>query len=268
MITENLRGKELFNEVYSDFQLVKKELKKRRQDKRKPFVKYQKPIKEMIQVDFTFRTPKYNTWIVKSGMIGPYNKPKALNHFHLNTNAGSGGSKLGIIYRGIKSTESGYIVSVTSHVITRMKERNPEFKDKTYDELVEIIFKHGEEGVYYDYPWKTTPKTSIPMSSQEVLSLEQGRPVYKEEPTVQIILKTSAGIFLGVSSLDRSEVRLITYITDLGEELEEVVNEFLIPAWICYNNEMFSDEYVKEVYSKLMEYMKGKEDRNVYRLGE
>lgn len=272
MIIENLRGQELFNEVYNDFLVISKDLKKRRQKERKPYIKFQRMIKDTIWLKYTMMSPKYNKWYIKSGIEGHYNKPKAINHFHIITNAGSGGSKLGIIYRGMKSTGKGYIVSVTSHVITRMKERNKNFANLSMDDLLESIFTFEEEGVFYDFEWKTQQQqtSSIPTSSQEAMILENGGG-YKNKVSddyIQIILKTSAGVFLGYSSKDRSEIRLITYITDFGENLEEVVNQFLIPAWICYNNSMFDGPYIQETYEKLMDYMKGKDDRNVYRLGE
>ena len=89
----------------------------------------------------------------------------------------------------------------------------------------------------------------------------------KQQP---IILKTLSGLYLGFATVpDRSEVRLITYIneSDISDEEEkEIVSQFLIPAWFCYNFQMHDEDEVKETYDKLMKYMEGKDDRNVYRL--
>jgi hypothetical protein len=264
MITESLRGSELLRTIKKEFEHdIKSRIKKERDILRKPYVKNKKPITEILWKEFNVQTSGFNKWFIKTGMEGPYDKPKAYNTYYLDTNAGPNGSKLYLIYRGTKSTREGYILGIQSHVLTRMKERCENYKGLSNKELIGLIFKHGEEGVYYEYPWKQEEPSSIPSNSIEALSLGIKK---KEYPTKSIILKTSAGVFLGYSSLDRSEVRLITFLAEYGE-LEEVVEKFLIPTWTCYNHHMFEDDYILETYNALMEYMKGKEDRTVYRLG-
>lgn len=287
MITESTRGEALFHEVYKDFiGSVKKELKKRRDKAREPFKKKRKNIDEFLWINFRYQSPKYNSWYVTSGMTGSYDRPRATNHYHCTTNAGFGGSKLYIILRGDKSAQvnrkegllgGGYVVSIQPHVFKRMRERNPEaFGDiNDNDKLCEKIFTLDEEGIYYDFNWpvlkprEEQSEPQIPLDIPEkpewmIKKSEEGKP-----KLVPIILKTLAGLFLGFASQDRAEVRLITYITssEIQDENErELVDQFLVPAWVCYNSKMFDQEEVKQTWEKLNSYMKDKEDRNVYRL--
>lgn len=285
MITQNTRGESLFHEVFRDYyDSVKKELKKRRDEAREPYVKKKQNIRDILWVNFSYLSPKFNKWYVSSGMVGHYLKPKAANHFHCTTNTGPNGSKLYIILRGNKSATrvkegkgGGYVVSVTPHVFKRMRERNPEaFGDiLDNDKLCEKIFTLEEEGIYYDFDWTKVGKEEQPVQTQYPVSLEEPekpewmlkREEVKQQP---IILKTLSGLYLGFATVpDRSEVRLITYIneSDISDEEEkEIVSQFLIPAWFCYNFQMHDEDEVKETYNKLMKYMEGKDDRNVYRL--
>jgi len=282
MITENKRGEELFFEVYRDFtNFTKKELQRRRDKLRLSLKKkQQKELKDVEWISFTCMSPAFNSWYVKTGMVGDVNKPKAINHYHCTTNAGPGGSKLYVIFRGNKSAilakgnGGGYVVSVNPHVLKRMRERNKEaFGDITNNDILcEKIFTLEEEGIYYDFDWPSIKKKESEVVDIFDLTKNIDKPVKvvrNKVETVPIILKTLAGLFLGYATKDRSEVRLITYITSEeieDEEEKDLVKNFLEPAWICYNFRMHEKEKVEETYKSLMKYMEDKTDRNVYRL--
>lgn len=282
MITERTTGNDLLHEVFSDFEnSVKKKIKVERDKLRAPYLKRKVDIKEIIYSKFYYQSPKYNRWYVSSGMIGKYDKPKAINHYHCVTNTGPNGSKMYIVLRGNKSAikaggKGGYVVSVSSHVLTRMRERNPEaFSDiKENDELVEKIFSWEENGVYYDFDWtKIKKKESTEVDYQNLESATIEKPDWMtnekdlDKNNIPVILKTLAGLFLGFVNQDRSSVVLKTYISEdsIEDEVEkEVIQNFLIHAWVFYNPALFGEDKVKEENEYFKEYMKGKENRNVY----
>lgn len=279
MITESTRGENLFHEVHRDYEdTIIKELKKRRDTFRKPYVKKKQDIKELEWIRFSMMTPRYNMWFVTSGIVGRFDRPKAINMYHCSSNSGPGGSKVCYIYRGNKTArmkeegKGGYVVSVMPHVFTRMRERNEAFSDiKDNDALCEKIFTLEEEGIYYDFDWTKYNKAPEESTSVPVMPGYNDEWVVKkkEVPTIPVILKTLAGLFLGLVTEDRAEIRLITYLTidniDNPEE-KEMIECFLIPAWVRYNFAMFDRKYVDEVWEKLNDYMKDKKDRTVYRL--
>ena len=281
MITESTRGENLFHEVHRDYEdTISKELKKRRDTFRKPYVKKRQDIKELEWIRFSMMTPKYNTWFITSGIVGRFDRPKAINMYHCSSNSGPGGSKVCYIYRGNKTArmqekgKGGYVVSVMPHVFTKMRERNQAFSDiKDNDALCEKIFTMEEEGIYYDFDWRKYKRSheadSMPISIPP--REEEDSWVLKkvEVKTIPVILKTLAGLFLGLVTEDRAEIRLVTYLTlDQIEDPEEkeMIENFLIPAWTRYNFSMFDRKYVDEVWEKLNAYMEGKENRTVYRL--
>ena len=276
MITERITGNDLLHEVFSDFEnSVKKKIKIERDKLRAPYVKKKIDIKEITYSRFYYQSPKYNRWYVSSGMVGKYDKPKAINHFHCVTNTGPNGSKMYIILRGNKSaikagTKGGYVVSVSSHVLTRMRERNPEaFSNiKGNDELVEKIFSWEENGVYYDFDWTKIKKSESTEVSLEFPTIE--KPDWMTDlnkDNIPVILKTLAGLFLGFVNQDRSSIVLKTYILEdsIEDEVEkEIIRDFLIHAWVFYNPTLFGEDKVREENEYFKEYMKGKENRNVY----
>ena len=276
MITERITGNDLLHEVFSDFEnSVKKKIKIERDKLRAPYVKKKIDIKEITYSRFYYQSPKYNRWYVSSGMVGKYDKPKAINHFHCVTNTGPNGSKMYIILRGNKSaikagTKGGYVVSVSSHVLTRMRERNPEaFSDiKGNDELVEKIFSWEENGVYYDFDWTKIKKSESTEVSLEFPTIEKPDWMTNlDKDNIPVILKTLAGLFLGFVNQDRSSVVLKTYILEdsIEDEVEkEAIRDFLIHAWVFYNPALFGEDRVREENEYFKEYMKGKENRNVY----
>lgn len=276
MITERITGNDLLHEVFSDFEnSVKKKIKTERDKLRAPYLKKKVDIKEITYSRFYYQSPKYNRWYVSSGMVGKYDKPKAINHFHCVTNTGPNGSKMYIILRGNKSaikagTKGGYVVSVSSHVLTRMRERNPEaFSDiKGNDELVEKIFSWEENGVYYDFDWTKIKKSESTEVSLEFPTIE--KPDWMtdlDKDNIPVILKTLAGLFLGFVNQDRSSVVLKTYISEdsIEDEVEkEAIQNFLIHAWVFYNPALFGEDKVREENEYFKKYMKGRENRNVY----
>ena len=276
MITERITGNDLLHEVFSDFEnSVKKKIKTERDKLRGPYLKKKVDIKEIIYSKFYYQSPKYNRWYVSSGMVGKYDKPKAINHFHCVTNTGPNGSKMYIILRGNKSaikagTKGGYVVSVSSHVLTRMRERNPKaFSDiKGNDELVEKIFSWEENGVYYDFDWTKIKKSESTEVSLEFPTIEKPEWMTDlDKDNIPVILKTLAGLFLGFVNQDRSSVVLKTYISEdsIEDEVEkEAVQNFLIHAWVFYNPALFGEDKVREENEYFKKYMKGRENRNVY----
>ena len=294
MITERTRGRDLLHEVFTDYEeSIKKKLKAERDKARKPYVKARKQITEAITVAFNHFSSRYNSWHVESLMVGDCNKPKALNHFHCTTNTGYNGSKKYIILRGMKSaikagTTGGYVVSLDGHVLNKMRQRNPEaFGNITdNDKLVQKIFTTTEKGCYYFYDWTnmkkpeeviTDPFELIRQAEREAKEKEREEWLGKKQeptnnPNVQpIIMRTLAGIFLGFTGQDRSEVTIKSYIMEkdiIDEDLKEIVTGFLTHAWIYYNAELFGPGTLEKEIKYLQEYMKGKEDRDVILLGE
>lgn len=293
MITERTRGRDLLHEVFTDYEkCIKKKLKAERDKAREPYVKAKKQIAEAITVAFNYLSPKYNSWHVESLMVGDCNKPKALNHFHCTTNTGYGGSKKYIILRGMKSaikagTTGGYVVSIDGHVLNKMRQRNPEaFGDITdNDKLVQKIFTTTEKGCYYIYDWTgmkkpeevvTDPFELIRQAEREAKEKEKEEWLGKKKelvnPNVQpIVMRTLAGVFLGFTGKDRSEVTLKSYIREkdiIDEDMKELVTGFLTHAWIYYNADLFEPGTLEKETEYLREYMKDKEDRDVILLGE
>lgn len=256
MIAETTVGRELFDEVSIDYiQFVKKELKKCRELLRKPYMKTRKTIPNMTWHEFSCRSQRNNLWYMKTGIVGNPALPNVVEHYHINTNAGPNGSRLCIIYRGTKAARrdgnpnGGYVVSVLGSALDDLRKIYTQDDDNG---LVERVFSGNEEGIYFDYDWTKYYKKSIP------------------EDTIPVMLKTTIGVFLSFSSTDRSEVRLVKFIKSNTRycDINNTIKSFLEPAWVCYNSDRFSNEYVREVRDKLMEYMKDKEDKTVYRLAD
>ena len=285
MILRTCRGKELYHLVYKDFKTsVTRQIKKERDKAREPFLKKKMLIEDLLWISFYYQAPSYNKWFIRTALQGDPKLPKSHIQCHCITQAGPKDSRMYIIFRGWKTAKAktggiagGYIVSVLKHAIDKMRERGPrEWAWLKDDELMTKIFTMDERGIYYDFDWtkysvKKT-ETAIPLVVEEVQRpewmLAKEKEAKEKIKEIPIVLRTLAGFFLGWATEDRSEVRLITYLGD-GNDLEnederEALIEFLTPAWITFNPEVFPEDKVKEARSKLDVYMDDKINRNVY----
>lgn len=256
MILETTRGKELYSELKNDYKEVEKAIKRKRYQIRKPYLNANKILPGIITENFTITTKKNNKWFVSTSMQGNPRLPKAMNHCHVISNAGSEGSRVYIVYRDIKSI--GYAVVVCPHVLKRMRERNPEAFGNigSDDELCGKIFTLDEVGMYYEFNWrrlKSQPIISFPTLNPGTAPLKPkslGKPV---------VLKTLAGLFLGYSTEDRREIRLVTYVTSLEQE-----ESFLEPCWVVYNKDKFTKPEIEKAEKELEKYVKDEKNRTVY----
>lgn len=277
MITEQIRGKILFEEVYTDFKKnIEKKLKKEREILKKPYQKEKKNINNWLYKITSIKSPRLNQWYIKTGMIGDREKPKLDLYYHCNTNAGKDGSKLYVMLRGNKYSKEdpnskGYIVSVTSHVLKRMRERAKsdfgEFQNN--DELCTKIFTLGEEGILYLYDWTKHINLDTTPSYEKLEQISRPGWMKRNQNLGKPgILKTLSGIYLCFRSDDGKEVYLKTYITEkeLTEEEEEKYTNIIKPAWILFNRAMFDENIVKETENNLRSYMRTHSNEEVYRL--
>lgn len=283
MILETCRGRELYHLVYKDFKTaLQRQIKKERDKARQPFLKKRTVIQSPLWVKFYYQAPSYNRWFVQTALLGDPALPKSHVKCHCITQAGPGSSKMYVIFRGWITAKKqtggvagGYIVSVLRHTLLRMKERGPrDWAWLSEDELVGKIFTMEENGIYYDFDWtKYSEKKSNAMpvlpeqedTRPEWIKEREKKNKVEESP---IVLRTTAGLFLGYSTSDRSEVRLITYLGDGSsltdeEERDELIN-FLGHTWVVFNKEVFSEEEVSKSRESLNQYMNDKTDRNVY----
>lgn len=287
MITENIRGEELFREVAKDFRIsVKRKITDERNKLREPYLKSRTNIVEPLWHRFTYDSPRYIKWYILTGMVGDYKLPKAINHHHCSVNVGWNGKKLYIIYRGNKTTQAlkmtngGYIVTMGPKLFKRMRERNRDIfgEIKDNDRLCEKIFLGDETGVYYDFDWtkfaeeqKEVPSSLDILAQQEAESsrpqwLRKGEKLKVEEHP--IVLRTSSGVYLGYVTDDRAEVRLKTYISErelIQPEMKILIDQFLDHVYILYNQELFDEPQIRKSQQILDEYL-GKDEVVVYRL--
>lgn len=287
MILETCRGKELYHLVYKDFKTsLVRQIKKERDKAREPFLKKKVWIEDLLWVKFYYQAPSFNRWFIQTALSGDPKLPKSHVQCHCITQAGPGASKMYIIFRGWKTAKKqtggvagGYIVSVLGRVLRKMKERGPrEWAWLGNDELMGKIFTMDERGIYYDYNWTKFSETALlsqgPLPGQESEIQRPAWLVAKEEAAkertaeIPIVLRTLAGFFLGWATTDRSEIRLMTYLGDgqdlVEEEERENLLDFLTPVWMVYNPEVFSEKELQEARASLDKYMEDQVDRNVY----
>lgn len=102
----------------------------------------------------------------------------------------------GLTYGGL------YHVRVTSHVISRMKERDIRFKDMNAGQIINRIFPHGEYGmgIY-------TNETDIPKTLENIIEKKDGRK--------NLFIATSTGIFFGYQEIvgGHGNLTIKTFIT-------------------------------------------------------
>lgn len=255
MILDNYSSEDLLHEVYRDW---KEELEPIIKKKRKE-IKLRD--KNWIHIEGDHLSKRGNKWWYSNGMGGDIKKPKSWNHMHI---LARGEKNRWIILRGIRTAREkgsghGYLVIVRPHVIQRIKERAG-MMEASNNQILHSIFQYREVGIYYEYQWKTSdPSPAFPITLPESEALWWNKK--NEIATIQVIMRTSLGLFLGLVSKDRGVIELVTYITDLTEEQEELVRNFITPVWQYYNGDT-------SVMQSLQEYMKGKEDRKVYLLGD
>lgn len=256
MILDNYNSEELLHETFRDWkeELEKLILKKRKEEKKKLSGR------GWIFIQGYHTTKRGNRWYYSNGLGGDKNKPKCWNYMHISAR---GAKNRFILLRGIRTAREnksghGYLVVVSPHVVQRIKERAGH--EGSTEEVLQSIFQYREVGIYYEHQWKTTTTSALPVTLPE-----EGENLWwnnrKSDPTIQIIMRTSLGIFLGTVSQDRGVVELRTFITDLTEEQQELVDNFLTPVWKYYNADSSEIE-------KLQNYMKDKPDRKVYLLGD
>ena len=260
MITRKQKGIDLFTEVARDYKkCVKAKVTEARNKLREPYVKKRQNIIEPLKTSFTLKSSAHNTWYIFTMMFGDYKLPKVFTHKHCITNAGRGDSRKYVIFRGdigaqrVHKTNGGYVVTVTPHVLSKMRERRRdafgEIKDN--DELITKIFIGDEVGVMYFHDW-----SQYEIGGQEY---EEG-----EEPPVDTtpsenkpdpcFIRTAAGLFLALASKDRSHMSLITYITDreIINENERYIIDYLVDsAYVYYNQHLFDDETCLKVKERL-----------------
>ncbi len=262
MITKKQKGIDLFKEVARDYRkCVKGRVTSVRNKLREPYFKKKLNISEPIKTSFTFKSSANNVWYIFTMMFGDYKLPKVFTHKHCITNAGHGDTRKYVIFRGdigaqrIHKTSGGYVVTLTPHVLTKMRERRKDaFGDlKDNDELITKIFIGDEVGVMYFHDW-----TQYEIAGQEVPEGEEnpidsidtegeGRP----DPC---FIRTAAGLFLGLASKDRSHMSLITYITDreIVNENERYIIDYLVDsAYVYYNQSLFDKDTCRMVKERL-----------------
>lgn len=260
MILDNYSSEELLHETYRDWkEEVDKIVKKKREEVKKGLPR-KRPVTDWIMLEGWHTTKRGNRWYYSNGLSGDPGRPKSWNYMHISAR---GSKNRWILLRGIRSAREsksgcGYLVVVGSHVIQRIRERAG--LTGTTEDILKSIFGYREIGLYYEYPWKVTENKALPVTiPDETEGLWWNSK--KESSWTQVILKTGLGVFLGHVSQDKGVVELKTFVTELLEEQKDLVENFLVPAWKCYNGD-------RGELPKLQEYMKDKEDRKVYLLGD
>ena len=106
-----------------------------------------------------------------------------------------------LILRGLTYGEE-YHVRITSHTISRMKERDLRFKDMTAGQIANRIFPHGEDGVGI-----YTREEDIPKTLKEMFENKDGRK--------NLFAATSTGVFFGFQEFSEGygNITFKTFVT-------------------------------------------------------
>ena len=263
MITRRQKGIDLFTEVSKDYRKsVKAKITDARNKLREPYVKKRQNIEEPIKASFTLKSSANKTWYIYTMMFGDYKLPKVFTHKHCITNAGRGDSRKYVIFRGdvgakkVHRTNGGYVVTLTPHVLTKMRERKRDVFGgiKDNDELITKIFIGDEIGIMYFHDWSQYEIADQEVPDGEESPIESFRLNENENKPDPCFIRTAAGLFLGVASKDRSHMSLITYITDreIVNENERYIIDYLVDsAYVYYNQQLFDDETCKMVKERL-----------------
>src|SRR5574344_2080470 len=150
MVTDKIKGEELYRDLKKGIAKIRELAKKKRDEIRKPFIgkrgKPNKVITSWMESEFYFNSPNHNRWFIVTKMKGDPSKPNVINHMHC-TYIDSKGSNNYVIYRGFRTRPNGevggYIVTVSPHIVKKIKEKCIDLSNYSSDIVLSKIFDNN-----------------------------------------------------------------------------------------------------------------------------
>lgn len=198
MILSTATPVEITRELKKDLEWVNMTIKKRARKLKQKIclsgITHRKVVEE-----YFLTSPLNNRWFVTMNLCVSQKTP--LNAKACCIVESEYGTPDYLILRGL--TFGGeYHVRITSHSISRMKERDLRFKDMNAGQIANRIFPHGEDGVGI-----YTREEDIPKTLKEMFENKDGRK--------NLFVTTSTGVFFGFQEFSEGcgNITLKTFVT-------------------------------------------------------
>ena len=180
MILHTSTPTEIIQELEKDLEWIHASAKKKAKKLKLKIIASGITNKEAVE-EYTLTSPLNNRWFVTTSFR--LNRATPLHVMASCTVESEFGTPDHLMLRGL-SYGGRYYVRITSHTISRMKERDERFKNMCAGQIANRIFPHGEDGmgVY-------TREEDIAKTLEELFEKKDGRK--------NLFMATSTGIFFG-----------------------------------------------------------------------
>ncbi|WP_455673760.1 hypothetical protein [Phocaeicola sp.] len=236
MILPSQSESQILAELDQDYTWIASRVKK---EARKNMAKIQKTglVKRDYQYEYRITSPNNNKWFLLIS-IDVLRKQKV--YFSCNCSAESAHGNLDYYMLRGRTFGGKYFVRVTSHTISRIKERFPLLGHLDGNQICTKIFLNGEEGS----GMKLTDHRFIEFINKA-----------KDFDDVCILLTTSLGIFFSYHTPGNNSV-LKTYITPemVGDEREEEICRYCMAGYAVLNRKKYSEEDIEKSMKVLENY--------------
>lgn len=189
---------EIIQELEKDLEWIHASAKKKAKKLKLKIIASGITNKEAVD-EYTLTSPLNNRWFVTTSFR--LNRATPLHVMASCAVESEFGTPDHLMLRGL-SYGGRYYVRITSHTVSRMKERDERFKNMCAGQIVNRIFPHGEDGmgVY-------TREEDIAKTLEELFEKKDGRK--------NLFMATSTGIFFGFKETlnGRGNVTIKTFVT-------------------------------------------------------
>ena len=198
MILHTSTPKEISQELEKDLEWIHSVAKKKAKKLKLKIIASGITNKDSVD-EYTLTSPQNNRWFVTTNFR--LNRATPLHIMACCAVESEFGTLDYLMLRGM--TYGGrYYVRITSHTISRMKERDEQFKNMCAGQIVNRIFHHGEDGmgVY-------TCEEDIAKTFEELFEKKDGRK--------NLFMATSTGIFFGFQEIQdgHGNLTIKTFVT-------------------------------------------------------
>lgn len=198
MILHTSSPTEIIQELEKDLEWIHTSAKKKAKKLKLKIIASGITNKENVD-EYTLTSPLNNRWFVTTSLR--LNRATPLHIMASCAVESEHGTLDHLILRGL-SYGGRYYARITSHTISRMKERDERFKHMCAGQIANRIFPHGEDGmgVY-------TREEDIAKTLEELFEKKDGRK--------NLFMVTSTGIFFGFQEIQdgRGNVTIKTFVT-------------------------------------------------------
>ena len=198
MILHTSTPTEIIQELEKDLEWIHASAKKKAKKLKLKIIASGITNKEAVD-EYTLTSPLNNRWFVTISFR--LNRTTPLHVIASCAVESEFGTPDHLMLRGL-SYGGRYYVRITSHTVSRMKERDERFKNMCAGQIVNRIFPHGEDGmgVY-------TREEDVAQTLEELFEKKDGRK--------NVFIATSTGIFFGFQEIQdgHGNLTIKTFVT-------------------------------------------------------